>query len=101
MTGRGPLSKFPARRAKPAVRIRAIALNQHANPATTASSIPTEHRPGNGPRLVWSYSRGHQCDLVLDGAGAAADQVGAHVPEQPGHRSVVLGDQRGEPADAF
>src|SRR5215470_10385157 len=60
------------------------------------------HGPGTGPRRGWPCSSwGCQWDLVLDGARTAASQAGAGVAQHPGHHRVVLGDQRGEPADAF
>src|SRR5262249_60101680 len=37
----------------------------------------------------------------LDRAGTAADKAGVHVPQQTGHRGVVIGDQSGEAVDAF
>src|SRR5258705_12327680 len=44
---------------------------------------------------------GYQGDLVFQGVGLAADQAGAHVPQQRGDPHVFGRDQSGETADAL
>ena len=84
---------------------RARAAGPRARPGTRSrrgesSAFSREARQFQPCRRVLLFA-GYQGDLVLPGAGSAADQAGRSVSQQSGHRYVFGRDQRGEPADAL